>query len=337
MRVVVQGPGAIGSWLAARLTLSAAVTDSVLLLDRSDARAARLTAQGIMVEPTASNSESGGEATVVPVTVSGPAGLSDFGSVAVGSGKSEFWMVCVKHGDLEDAIAAGRAWVSPEAQLLVLTNGLGHDRWLGESWPADQVWLGTTTYGVLSEAEGRVRPMGFGAIRLGPLRTLSDSKDESLALAAMLRNAELTVETVDDVDALLWEKAIVNCAINPVAALTRTTNGALRDSAAYEVTRALVRETVDVFTAHRRERGATPPAPTDWIEVVDEVCRRTATNRCSMLRDLERGRKTEIDALNLAVASRAEELGLPAPLNRALGALVRAAEASPTETKPPAA
>jgi 2-dehydropantoate 2-reductase len=45
-----------------------------------------------------------------------------------------------------------------------------------------------------------------------------------------------------------------------------------------------------------------------------------------MLQDLERGRRTEIDAINGALIARAGERGLPCPVNRLLAAMVRAAE-----------
>jgi 2-dehydropantoate 2-reductase len=50
----------------------------------------------------------------------------------------------------------------------------------------------------------------------------------------------------------------------------------------------------------------------------------TAEHRSSMLQDLERGRPTEIDALNGWVARRGAELGVAAPVNATLARLIRA-------------
>jgi len=47
----------------------------------------------------------------------------------------------------------------------------------------------------------------------------------------------------------------------------------------------------------------------------------------SMLQHMERGRRTEIDALNGALVREAEALGIPAPYNDALVALVKGCEA----------
>jgi 2-dehydropantoate 2-reductase len=58
------------------------------------------------------------------------------------------------------------------------------------------------------------------------------------------------------------------------------------------------------------------------------VAKRTASNRPSMLQDLDRHRRTEIDAITGKIVRTAERLKLPVPLNEAVYALVRAREAA---------
>jgi 2-dehydropantoate 2-reductase len=50
----------------------------------------------------------------------------------------------------------------------------------------------------------------------------------------------------------------------------------------------------------------------------------TARHRSSMLQDLERGRPTEIDAINGYVAARGGTLGIPTPVNATLTRMIRA-------------
>ena len=54
----------------------------------------------------------------------------------------------------------------------------------------------------------------------------------------------------------------------------------------------------------------------------------TAAHRSSMLQDIERGRRTEIDYLNGRIAALAEERGMEAPFNASLAALVRGLESN---------
>jgi 2-dehydropantoate 2-reductase len=55
----------------------------------------------------------------------------------------------------------------------------------------------------------------------------------------------------------------------------------------------------------------------------------TAAHRSSMLQDITKGRKTEIDALNGAVFKMADEMGLKVPVNQMLTSLIKAKEAIP--------
>ena len=65
----------------------------------------------------------------------------------------------------------------------------------------------------------------------------------------------------------------------------------------------------------------------DEIERVKDVCRSTAANISSMLQDVRRQRKTEIDYINGAVVHLAARNGVAAPVNEVLTALVRSLEA----------
>ena len=52
----------------------------------------------------------------------------------------------------------------------------------------------------------------------------------------------------------------------------------------------------------------------------------TVAHRASMLQDLERGRRTEIDSLNGAIARYAAQAGLATPVNATITALIKALE-----------
>lgn len=65
---------------------------------------------------------------------------------------------------------------------------------------------------------------------------------------------------------------------------------------------------------------------TDLVDRTREVAQRTAENTSSMLQDIQRGRRSEIDAISGEVARRARDNGLEAPVNRTLAALVQGIE-----------
>jgi len=63
----------------------------------------------------------------------------------------------------------------------------------------------------------------------------------------------------------------------------------------------------------------------DFLQQITEVFA-PSRNIASMLQDLRRGRVTEIDYLNGAVAALGSECGVPCPVNDALAAIIKAME-----------
>jgi 2-dehydropantoate 2-reductase len=83
--------------------------------------------------------------------------------------------------------------------------------------------------------------------------------------------------------------------------------------------------------AAAREAGAVAEAlgirlGADPAALALEAASRTRVNLSSMLQDVERGARTEIEAINGAVAREARRLGVPAPVNEDLCRRVRALE-----------
>jgi 2-dehydropantoate 2-reductase len=60
----------------------------------------------------------------------------------------------------------------------------------------------------------------------------------------------------------------------------------------------------------------------DILAHVKGVAKRTAQNRSSMLQDLMRGRRTEIDVINGVVVREGRRLGISTPVNATLSRLV---------------
>jgi 2-dehydropantoate 2-reductase len=140
--------------------------------------------------------------------------------------------------------------------------------------------------------------------------------------AGMLRGAGFETEVTDDLASAIWSKLVVNCGINAVGALTRLPNGALAEDAdAALVMRGAAQEAAAVATA----KGIAL-AYCDAVEHTRQVCRATAQNVNSMLQDVLRRRRTEVAAINGALAREGDEVGLATPVNDLLTALVGAIE-----------
>ncbi|HID22026.1 MAG TPA: 2-dehydropantoate 2-reductase, partial [Planctomycetaceae bacterium] len=124
----------------------------------------------------------------------------------------------------------------------------------------------------------------------------------------------------------LWDKIIYNCALNPLGALLGANYGTL---AGCEHTRrlmdAIMAEAIDVCNA--------AAIPLFWSTAAEyrrhfyeELIPPTAKHYPSMLRDLERRGRTEIESLNGAVARLGADRGVPTPVNSTVTSMIKSKE-----------
>ncbi len=222
-------------------------------------------------------------------------------------------IVLVKSWQTERAAAQLAQCLASDGIALTLQNGLGNHEILAEALGAERVALGTTTAGATLLGPGLVKPAGNGSVSVQAHAHLGQ-------LPAALQAAGFTVELVQDAQALLWKKLVVNSAINPLTALLRVPNGELLQR---PTARALMRALADETAAVAAAEGIRLPFE-DPGALVEAVARETAANYSSMLQDVQRGAPTEIDAICGAIVRAAQRHGITAPLNEACWRLVAA-------------
>ena len=223
-------------------------------------------------------------------------------------------IVLVKSWQTARAARQLEGCLAPEGVALTLQNGLGNITRLEEKLGASRAALGVTTTGATLLGPGHVRTAGEGVTHLASHPRLGPVAD-------LLRRAGFAIETAEDVWSLAWGKAVVSAAINPITALLRVPNGELLNPARLGA-RALAAEAAEEAAGVAAARGIRL-SYRDPVAHVMEIARRTASNRSSMLQDVESGRQTEIDAINGVIVSEAETLGVSVPVNRVLWNLVR--------------
>ena len=307
MEIVVVGPGAIGCLFAAYL---ARAGGAVLLLDHRPERAKQLGERGITVE-----SERGGFHVRMQVTTK-PAEIKS----------AELLILCVKANSTADAAARLKGTISPQSHLLTLQNGLGNVERLGELFDSWRILAGATSHGATLLEVGRVRHAGYGEIWIGDTGGASPSlagRAKLQDLAAILNRAGLQAQVVDDIEAVLWRKLVVNVGINALTAILGVANGELlRIHECTSLMQGAVAEAVEVARYYGIQLKAM-----EEIERVRAVCRSTSENISSMLQDVRRKKKTEIEQLNGVVVKMAASCGMTAPVNEVLTSLVRSLEA----------
>ena len=306
MRICIVGPGALGCLHAALL---ARAGRSVSLLDHRPDRAEHIRCSGITVEDA-------GSMWSAPVLCS----ASPYG-VPV----PKLLVLCVKTTQTHAALAHAEAIIGPGTVILRLQNGLADTTGLAEAAAPERVLLGTSGHGANTVGWGHVRHAGSGPTRLGPLcpEGIAAAERAAAALAPLG-----DIEVVEDVRLALWQKLVVNAAINPLTALTGLRNGQLLEVPLLQAAvRDLAREAEGAALA-----AGLPLESGTAVGAAFAACRQTAANRSSMLQDAHAGRETEVRDISGAVAREAEAARAAAPLNRAMEWLVSEV-LGPGETK----
>lgn len=205
--------------------------------------------------------------------------------------------------------------------MLPIQNGLGSAEIVAEVLGGDRVVLGVAEgFGASVVAPGHVHHHGRGLVRLGERAGPVSARVERIA--GVWRDAGLAVRTYDDVGRLVWEKLVCNVAFSgPCTLLGWTIGQVLDDPHAWSVASACARETYDVAEASSMALAYDDPVA--HVRAFGEGIRGA---RPSMLLDRLAGRPCEIDVINGAVPPRAAAVGLEAPTNAAVTALVKAGE-----------
>lgn len=178
-----------------------------------------------------------------------------------------------------------RSWV------LSLQNGIGMEEEILKFVPSERFLRGVTSQGATLVAPGRVRWAGVGPTRLG--RWSGPPVPEVEELLALFGRAGIEAEYSEEIERLLWEKIIINCAINSLTALFDQPNGSIvEDPQLCEIAQAIVHETLHVARAH----GVTL-SDEEAVARVETVARKTAQNISSMLQDVRRGRPRRLTIL----------------------------------------
>ncbi len=219
-----------------------------------------------------------------------------------------------------EALEKNASLIGPDTIVCSLQNGYGNADDIVKYVPEAQVVLGTSGGGAIVAGPGKILHKGQGTTQLGCL-TAGQSKAEIVA-KAMIDCGVPGVELVPDVKKLLWTKLFVNIGINPICALTGETNQSIANNPfSHAVSAMLVKEAVEVANA----TGMDFEYEAAFQHVID-LALGTGGNICSMLADVSHKRRTEVDRINGAAVSEAAKVGMKAPLNEMITALIHAKE-----------
>ncbi len=314
--VLVVGAGAIGGITAARMFGG---VRRVAVLDANREHVGRMRGPGLLVDDLGEERAVRLEAHADPAALDGP---------------FDFALVTVKAPHLEAALTPlverglANTYVS-------LGNGLVQERVAGIVGE-ERLVVGTVEWGATNLGPGRLARTTRAPFVVGELD--GGVRERTRRLAEVLRTVS-EVRLTENIRGQVWSKLLVNSAFSGLG----TVSGLLyrevvSDPDGREAALALWREGYDVGMAQglnlEEVVGVEPEAlvargPEDREraeETLAVAMGMVGATKASMLQDLERGLKTEVDVINGGVVEKGREHGVPTPLNERVVGLVHAME-----------
>ena len=319
MRIAVLGAGAIGGITGGMMSKAG---EDVTLIDCFVPHVNAINANGLRII-----GELGEHVVKVPAVTPGGAG-----------GEFDVVFLAVKGVDTEESLEEIRRNVRADTPVVSLQNGINEEH-LSDLIGAERVIGASTHYAATFEGPGLVNKTSHGGYIVGELDgRMTDRVTEIGRLLGLVEQTEVT----DNIWGHLWSKLLINVCTNSFGALTGQLFGEfMQDETGKYLLAALYTESHDVavkqgvdlvklvgildpeFLVVRGEEDRSRVEPVLDILAGPE---QFGKMKSSMLQDIERGRKTEIDYLNGYIVKKGIEVGVPTPVNESIVAMVKQVE-----------
>jgi len=319
MQMLIVGIGALGGTIAARalraglpVRLAARNTESAEVLRRSGLRVSGI----------------GGEVGVDTIDV---AALEDYGE-----GKQfDLILLATKAQQALEVAPQVVGLLAPEGVILPIQNG-GVAGTLADRLGEDKILGGFSNLGATMVEPGVYEQKNAGHLLIGEL---AGGVSERAERVARVLSRAVEVKISSNMLGAIWSKLLINCSVTTLGALcSQTMRQYMETEAGKKVFRRTYEETLSVALSigTRLERLTVDPIPPGWSNNsgggedydswVKAVIDFYGDVKPSMLQDLERGRKTEIDFINGYVVALGHASGRPVPMNAAITGLVHQIE-----------
>jgi 2-dehydropantoate 2-reductase len=301
-KIAIVGTGAMGSVYAA---LFASAGYEVWAIDRWREHVDAMRTKGLRLEGAS------GDRTVRVNATEDP---SD-------AGQCDLVILATKAMQVSDAAKSIAPLLKSDTPVLSIQNGLGGPETAAQVLGRDRVMVGVVGgFGASMRCPGHAHHNGMELVRLGefggPITPRLKKVEQTW------RRAGFRVKIFDDIDQLVWEKLVCNCSLSgPCAVSDMTTGELMADPDMARISAACATEAFDVARKKGVKLGFDDP-----VAYTREFASKIPQARPSVLLDLMAGRKSEIDVINGSIPRVGREVGLAAPVNEAITALVHAKE-----------
>ncbi len=293
MKIAIVGTGAMGSVYAGLL---ASAGHEVWAIDRWKEHVDAMRASGLRLEGASGDRTVKVQATTEPKD----------------AGPCDLVVLATKAMHVAPAAESLKPLLKADTPVLSIQNGLGGPDAAAAVLGRERVMVGVVGgFGASMRGPGHAHHNGMELVRLGEFGgpiTARLKKVEDVWTGAGFR-----VRLFDDIDQLVWEKLLCNCAYSGPCAIAECTIGEVMADA--DLSRVSAACATEVFSMARKK--GVKLGFDDPVAYARDFGSKIPHARPSVLLDLMAGRKSEVDVINGAIDG---------PVNQAVTALVRAKE-----------
>ena len=205
---------------------------------------------------------------------------------------------------LKKAVTALFEKLSPSTPVVAFQNGMGFEKEL-ERGLGKKISRAIVKFGSNSDGEGSV------VYYPGKIVMLSDNTGKKMH--QYLDESPIRCELTDDLTYELWHKLLINCIANSLAGLLKINNQSIADHSLDDAKNLILQEVKMTAKLEGVQLSITLDDLNGYFQ---------SENIPSLVRDLERGEKTEIKWINGYIVDRAKHHGIAAPVNQTLTTLI---------------
>ncbi len=299
MRIAVMAAGALGGYFGARM---AAAGHEVFFIARG-ANLHAIKTNGLKVESVHGD-----------LHLPDPHATDDPASI----GPVDVVLFAVKLWDTEAAAQQALPLVGSDTRVITLQNGVDSPERIAPILGAESVVAGSAYIATVLSAPGVVtHTSSFARMLCGRIDGEPDPQLKGFTDAAQTAGIDITLS--DEIDRERWQKFVFLVGLSGATGATRKPLGPiLRDPDTRALFHSLMREVVAVG----RAKGVSLPADfaDDRMNFAESS---PPTFKASLLHDLERGNRLELDWLAGKVVGFGRALGVPTPANEAVYAILK--------------
>ena len=308
MRVAIYGAGSLGTILGAFISKAG---EEIELINRNKAHVEALQTKGAQVVGTVEFCQK-----VVAYTPEEMSGVYDV----------LFLMTKQQHN--VEVVTKLKEYLAPDGVLVTFQNGLPEMQ-IAEILGAERVLGCTVAWGATLQGPGVCELTSSPDALSFALGAITPERNKHFDSIKSLLEKMGKVDVEDNFVGTRWSKLLINASFSGMSAVLGCTFGeAAKPRASRRIVQALIKECIDVCKVGgiRIE----PVQGKDIVKLLDYksglkraisyfiipiAIRKHALLKASMLQDIEKGKLTEVDAINGAVSAYGRKVGFPTPMN----------------------